>query len=64
MDIKKLSTAVRKLQGPLLINHLILLVQFWMMSWQRTAFSIGCTIVTLIACAAVWFAVYRRYNQL
>jgi len=64
MDIKKLGTAMKKLQGPLIINHLILLTQIWMMSWQRTTFSVACAVITAFACSVVWFAVYRRYNQL
>ncbi len=64
MDTKKLRTAVKKLQGPLIINHLILTVQILMFAGLRTAFSVFCTSLTALACGAVWVAVYRRFKQL
>jgi hypothetical protein len=64
MDIQKFRLAVERFESALIINHLIFLAQLWMLSWQRSAFSVVCTLLTAGVLVFVWVVVYSWYKML
>ncbi len=62
MDKQLFLTRLKKHQRALIVNHLLLLMQVFLMLTMpiNRTLAIVCTAVTALATASVWYAVFKK----